>query len=207
MTQAADVAKSLEAYATVLREAHEALASDDIPHVVFGSLATRALGRPRQILLEEDVDLFIRPPDAPAALQALERAGFVTNEQDAAWIHRAKRRGVTVDLIFKAAGRMYFDDEMGERAVRTSVMGVEVPLIPREDLVVMKALLHDEGRAFDWFDAVALVRSADVDWDYLVRRALANGASRILSLLLFAANDGVEVPASAIERLREAAGI
>ena len=207
MSQGAQVARSLEAYASVLREAHEALTAAGIPHVVFGSLATRALGRPRQILLEEDVDLFIRPPDAPAALQALERAGFVTNERDASWIHTAKRRGVTVDLIFKAAGRMYFDDEMAERAVRTSVLGVEIPLIPREDLVVMKALLHDEGRAFDWFDAVALLRSPDVDWDYLVRRALANGAARILSLLLFAADDGVEVPDSAIEQLREAAAL
>ena len=198
-------ANGLEGLAAVLREAHEALDEDGIPHVVFGSLATRALGGPREPRPDEDIDVFIRPPDADSALRSLERAGFVANEQDASWIHKAKRRGVTVDVIFKGAGRIYLDDEMVERARRSPVMDVEVPLIPREDLVVIKALLHDETRASDWFDAIELLRSTDVDWEYLVRRALANGTSRVLSLLLFAESEGVDVPASALDRLREAA--
>jgi predicted nucleotidyltransferase len=198
------IARSLEGYASVLREATGALDRAAIPHLVFGSIATRALGRPRPISTDEDIDLFVRPPDAPSALRALEDAGFVTVEEDPTWIHKAKRGGVTVDVIFKAAGRVYMDDEMFERGVPTAMMGVELRLVSAEDLAVMKALIHDEARAFDWFDAVALLDQPGIDWDYLIRRAEAFGAQRVLSLMIFAETHGVVVPAAAISTLRDA---
>jgi hypothetical protein len=201
----AQIARSLEGYAQVLREATEAVDSAGIPHLVFGSIAMRALGRPRPIGTDEDIDLFVRPPDAPGALRVLADAGFVTVEEDPTWIHKAKRGGVTVDVIFKAAGRVYMDDEMFERGVPTTVMGVDVRIVPAEDLAVMKALLHDEDRAFDWFDAVSLLDQPGVDWDYLIRRAEAYGAQRVLSLMIFAETQGVAVPPPAISRLRDAA--
>ena len=197
------IARSLDGYASVLRASTEAIDGAGIQHLVFGSIATRALGRPRPIRTDEDIDLFVRPPDAPAALSALEDAGFVTVEQDPTWIHKARRAGVTVDVIFKAAGRVYMDDEMFERGIPTAVMGVEVRLLPAEDLAVMKALIHDEDRAFDWFDALALLEREGFDWDYLVRRAEAFGAHRVLSLMIFAQTEGVRVPPDAIGRLRE----
>lgn len=200
---AAHVARSLEGYASVLRAATEALDTAGIKHLVFGSIATRALGRPRAIDTNEDIDIFVRPPDAPAALETLASAGFVTAEHEPTWAHEAKRGGVTVDVIFKAAGRVYMDDDMFERGVHTTVMGVDVRLVPPEDLAVMKALLHGEDRAFDWFDAVALLEREDLDWDYLTSRAEAYGTHRVLSLMIFASTEGVEVPPHAIERLRK----
>jgi predicted nucleotidyltransferase len=197
-----EVARSLEGYASVLRESTRALEEAGIPHLVFGSIATRALGRPRSISTDEDIDLFVRPPDAPSALAALAEAGFVTVEEDPTWIHKAKRGAVTVDVIFKAAGRVYMDDEMFDRGIPTAFLGVDVRLVPAEDLAVMKALLHDENRAFDWFDALALLDREGLDWDYLIRRAEAYGAQRVLSLLLFAETQEISVPREAIERLR-----
>jgi hypothetical protein len=197
----AGLARSLEGFADVLRASTEALDRNGIGHLVFGSIATRALGRPRPIMPDEDIDLFVRPPDASAALDALERDGFVPQEQDETWIHKAKRAGVTVDVIFKAAGRIYVDDEMIARGVTTAVFGVEVRLIPREDLAVMKALIHDEDRPFDWFDALSLIEGNEVDWDYLLRRAAAFGAYRVMSLLLFAQTAGTEVPPAVIDEL------
>ena len=194
-----------DGYAEVLREATAALVGAGLPYVVFGSIATRELGRPQDLQSDEDIDLFVRPPDAAAALEALDRAGFVPQPHDDAWIHKAKRAGVTVDVIFKAAARIYVDDEMIERAVPASPFGVPVRLIPPEDFGVMKALLHDEHRAFDWFDALALLERQDVDWAYLLRRAAAFGAHRVLSLLIFAQTNGIDVPDDAIEELREAA--
>ncbi len=199
----AQVARSLEGYASVLRSSTAAIDRAGIPHLVFGSIATRALGRPRPISTDEDIDLFVRPPDVPAALEALSEEGFVTVEEDPTWIHKARRAGVTVDVIFKAAGRVYMDDEMFERGIPTTVMGVDVRLLPAEDLAVMKALIHDEDRAFDWFDALALLERDDFDWGYLVRRAEAYGAHRVLSLMLFAETEGIPVPRDAILRLRE----
>ena len=199
----AQVARSLEGYASVLRSSTQALDQAGIPALVFGSIATRALGRPRQISTDEDIDLFVRPPDVSAALKALDEAGFVTVEEDPTWIHKARRAGVTVDVIFKAAGRVYMDDEMFERGIPTTVLGVDVRLLPAEDLALMKALIHGEDRAFDWFDALALLERDGFDWDYLVRRAEAYGAHRVLSLLLFAETEGVPAPRDAILRLRE----
>jgi hypothetical protein len=198
------LAESIEGYASVLRSSTEALDRAGVPHLVFGSIATRTLGRPRPISTDEDIDLFVRPPDAPAAMDALEEAGFVTVEEDPTWIHKAKRAGVTVDVIFKAAGRVYMDDEMFERGRPATVFGVNVRLLPAEDLAVMKALLHHEDRAFDWFDAVSILERDSIDWDYLTRRAEASGAQRVLSLMIFAETLGVAVPAEAIARLREA---
>ena len=201
----APAAQSLEGYADVLRAATAALHEAGIDHLVFGGIATRALGRQHEIRTDEDIDVFVRPPDAGAALDALTRGGFVTQAVDDTWIHRAKRAGVTVDVIFKAAGRVYLDDEMVERGAVTPVMGIPVRLIPREDLAVIKALLHDEDRAFDWFDALALIDDVDVDWRYLASRAAAYGAQRVLSLLLFARTVGVTVPAEVIDDLRRRA--
>jgi predicted nucleotidyltransferase len=197
------MAEELAGYADVLRAATEALDRRGIAHLVFGSIATRELGRRHELRSDEDIDLFVRPPDAGAALEALEDSGFVAQTYDDAWIHKAKRGGVTVDVIFKAARKMYVDDEMLARAVRARPLGFEVLLIPAEDFVVMKALLHDEDRAFDWFDALALVARPDLDWDYLVRRADAFGALRVLSLLIFAEAQGVAIPHDVVRRLRE----
>jgi hypothetical protein len=197
------LARSLEGYASVLQSSTEAIGRAGIPHLVFGSIATRALGRARPMSTDEDIDIFVRPPDAPAALRALEEAEFITVEEDPTWIHKAKRAAVTVDVIFKAAGRVYMDDEMHDRGVETSVLGVDVRLVPAEDLAVMKALLHDEDRAFDWFDALSLMERPGFDWDYALRRAEAYAAHRMLSLMIFARTEGITVPAAAIEKLRE----
>lgn len=185
----------------VLRDSIITLRRTDIPHVVFGSIATKALGRPRPDLPDEDIDLMIRPPDATPARGALHEAGFVVEETDPSWINRAKRGGVTVDLIFRTAGEMHLDQEMLDRAVPFQLSGVEVPLIPAEDFAVMKAVLYQEHRPFEWFDALALISRPHVDWGYLVRRAIRHGAQRVLSLLIYARSSGLTVPDEAIAEL------
>jgi hypothetical protein len=188
-------------YARVLGEATTTLDRSGIPHVVFGSIALKALGRPRPGVPDEDIDLMIRPPDADPALRALEDEGFVVEETDPSWLNKATRAGVTVDLIFRTAGEMHLDDQMLSRAVPHHVDGTAVRLIPAEDLAVMKAVLYEEHRPFDWFDALALISRPDLDWDYLVRRAVRHGAQRVLSLLLYARSSGVTVPGEAVDGL------
>jgi hypothetical protein len=192
---------SLETHAVVLREATTAMDRHGLAHVVFGSLATVTLGRPRPLEPGEDIDLLIRPPDVDAATAALETDGFVVEPTDPAWIHKAKRLGVTVDLIHRAGREIHLDPEMLERAVPATVLGVEVRLIPPEDLAIIKAVLYTEARKKDWFDALALVARPDVDWDYLTRRARGHAVQRILSLLLYARSERVEVPDSVIEEM------
>jgi hypothetical protein len=171
---------------------------------VFGSIATKALARPRPDFPHEDIDLMIRPPDAGPASGVLADAGFIVEETDPSWLTQAKRAGITVDLIFRTAGDIHLDPEMLRRAVRSSVSGVEVPLIPPEDYAVMKAVLYQEHRPFEWFDALALIARPGLDWDYLIDRALRHGAQRVLSLLIYARSSGLAVPDEAVARLTEA---
>jgi predicted nucleotidyltransferase len=190
-------------YLEALRDATAALDRAGVAHVVFGSIALRALGRPRPGA-DEDIDLLIRPPDAPTALRALTEAGFAGEEVDPSRLNRATRRAVAVDLVFRTAGDLHLDEEMADRAVSMDVEGVPVRLIPPEDLAVMKAVLYEEHRPYDWFDALALIGRPDVDWPYLVRRALRHGAQRVLSLLVYARSSGLAVPDAAIGELSEA---
>jgi hypothetical protein len=196
---AAAEGRALETHGVVLREATTALDRQGIAHVVFGSLATVTLGRRRPLEAGEDIDLLLRPPDVEAATGALEADGFVVEPADPAWIHKAKRLGVTVDLIHRAGREMHLDAEMLERAVPATVLGVPVRLIPPEDLAVIKAVLYTEARKKDWFDALALIGRPDLDWDYLARRARGHAVQRVLSLLLYARSEGIEVPVAVVD--------
>lgn len=194
----------LESHATVLRESTSILERASIPYVVFGSLATVALARPRALGAEEDIDLLVRPPDAARAADALASSGFVVDETDPSWIRKAKRLGVTIDLIHRAGREVHLDPEMLERAPAIPLLGVPVRVMPPEDLAMIKAVLHDETRTGDWFDALALVARPAIDWDYLFRRARGHGVQRALSLLLYARAEGTEVPARVLADLLDA---
>ena len=70
-----------------------------------------------------------------------------------------------------------------------------------EDLVVIKALFHRESTSRHWFDALALLSSCQVDWDYVLLRAKRRGARRMLSLLLYAQSIDIVVPERAVREL------
>jgi predicted nucleotidyltransferase len=199
-----EITDDLESHATVLREVTSLLDGAGLDHVVFGSLATVAMGRPRRLGPDEDIDLLIRPPDSTPAGELLSSAGYVVEETDPSWIRKAKRLGVTVDLIHRAGREVHLDREMLERSRSVQVLGAHVRLIPPEDLAVIKAVLHDESRPGDWFDALALAARPDLDWDYLLRRARGHGVQRVLSLLLYARADGTDVPERVLAELLEA---
>jgi predicted nucleotidyltransferase len=186
-----------EVFEAVFGEAIEALRKADVPHVLVGGLASAALGRPR---CSADVDLLIRPADALRALQALQAAGFETEVTNPHWLLKATRQGVLVDLLLKGHKDVFLDDEMLARARLHEVMGQRVCVVPPEDLVVMKALAHDEETPRHWHDALALLAAGSLDWDYLVWRA-RKGSRRVLSLLLYALSIDLVVPQRVVEAL------
>ena len=183
----------------VFAEAVNALEACDVPYVVIGGLASAAIGRPRA---SGDIDILVIPQDAQRALATLADAGFDTDETNPHWIFKAIKHGVLLDLLFKMKGDIYLDAEMLARATLREVHGHPARVIPGEDLVVVKAIAHDEESSRHWFDALGVVAGGDLDWDYLVRRA-AKGPRRVLSLLLYATSVDLVVPVGVIARLYE----
>lgn len=186
----------------VLEETVEVLDRSGIPHLFMGGLASAALGRPRWT---HDIDLFVRPQDARRVLETFRAAGFRTKERQPDWLYKAMKDRVLVDVIFVSSGDVVLDEEMIRRAQHVEVEGRVVPVIPAEDLVVIKALVHKEHSPRHWFDALALLRREDLDWEYLVRRARQHGPLKVLSLLYYARSNDQVVPNQVIADLLEAA--
>ena len=184
-------------FLAILQECVETLDQHDVPYAVMGGLASSVLGRDRWT---HDIDLFVAPDQAGPALEALAEAGFRTQRTNEHWLYKGIKDGVLVDVLFKAKGDLTFDADMRARSVIREFKGQPVRVLPPEDLLVIKALIHDEDTPRHWHDALALIAANELDWDYLLRRALY-GPRRVLSLLLYAESVDLLVPERAIRCL------
>jgi predicted nucleotidyltransferase len=184
----------------VLDDATSALRDGDVTFLVMGGIASAAFGRPRATW---DIDLFVRMSDVERALGALRPRGFETEVVYEHWLSKAKRDGATVDVIGRSTPDIMLDDEMLARAVTREYQGRRLTLVPPEDLVVMKALAASEDTPRYWYDALGVIGHTDLDYDYLIRRARASGARRVLSLLLYAWSNDLVVPTDVLRTLFE----
>jgi predicted nucleotidyltransferase len=192
-------------HATFVRVLEESVAvaeRSSVPYAVMGGIASSALGRDRWT---HDVDVFVRRQDAGQLLRRYAEAGFDVEQRDEAWLYKAWRDQVMVDLIFEvnsgSTEPIDFDDEMRARVQEVTFEGVRLPVLSPEDLVVIKAVVHKEHRARHWFDALGLIGAGGLDWEYLLRRARQRSPRRVLSLLLYAQSDGLEVPDRVVRAL------
>jgi predicted nucleotidyltransferase len=178
-------------------DAVDALEQARIPYVLTGGLASSVLGRSRAT---DDVDMLVRADDADRALEALGEAGFETERTNPQWIFKATRDDIVIDLMFWLKGGITLDAEMLDRAGVGEVAGRRVQVMPPEDLIVVKAIAHDEQSTRHWGDALGVIAVQSLDWAYLVTRA-RHGARRVLSLLVYAQADDLIVPNDAIRAL------
>ena len=185
----------------VLETAVGALEQKGIPHLLVGGIAASTYGRPRWT---HDVDVLVRPVDAGLALDALAAEGFRTEETYPDWLYKAERDRVEVDVIFSMPGGILLEDEMLARAREETIGGLSVRVISPEDMIVVKAVVHDEHMPRHWHDGLAILAGCDLDWEYLLRRARAHGARRVLSLLLYAQSNDVVVPNGPVRALFDA---
>ena len=137
--------------------------------------------------------------DAGRALEALGQAGFATQRTDDFWLFKGIKEGVLVDVIFRSTGDLYLDEEMLARASVEDFKGLRFRVVAPEDLVVIKAVVHDEKTPRHWFDALGIIARAEIDWPYLVWRARL-ARRRVASLLLYALSNDLPVPPSAVTR-------
>jgi len=186
-----------EFFTCALADAVRALEGAKVPYLLIGGVGSAALGRPRWT---HDIDFLVFPQDAERALEAQSKGGFVTERTNEHWIFKAMRDDIVIDLIFRLVGDIYLDDEMLARAQRATFLGVEANVASPEDQIVVKAIANDEQSSRHWNDALALIASCDLDWDYLLERS-KKGPRRVLSLLVYAQSEDIVVPSWAIGRL------
>jgi predicted nucleotidyltransferase len=184
---------------TVLRQAVETVEKAGFPFLVLGGLAASLVGRPRWT---HDIDLLVRPDDARQVLEALRAAGFTTEETDPVWIFKAFKDEVMVDIIFMVMGGIYLDDEMRAHSIERDYDGLRLRIPSPEDQIVIKGIVHREETSRHWFDALAILGRAELDWEYLLGRARV-GARRVLALLIYAQSTDILVPSWVIRRLYE----
>lgn len=181
-----------------LADVVQAIEDKGIPYLLMGGAGTVTFGRRRAT---DDIDIFVRVDDADRVLEVLGAAGFETTETELTWLHKAFRRGVLVDVIYRSAGGVLLDDDMLRRGRRLAYRGTETTIMSPEDLVVIKALASSEEATRHWYDALSLIASGELDWDYVAERARSAGPRRLLSLLLYAESNDLAVPTRVIESL------
>ncbi len=155
-----------EHYAAALR----ALGEADVPFLVGGGFALYLyLQRWRAT---KDLDLFIRAEDLESALAALAAAGFEVELTDAAWLAKAFRGSVLIDLIFCSYnGLLPVDAGWLDNAREAQLFGLPVRLVGPEEMIVSKAFVAARDR-FDGSDISWLIRTLgrDLDWGRIERR-------------------------------------
>jgi hypothetical protein len=150
---------------TVLKDFCE---GERIPYVVIGAIATMVWGKVR---VTEDVDIKVLlgertmnefyematrrfPPLFPDAL-AFFRRNYVLRVR--------VTEQVAADLIMAVPG---YEELIFERAVKTKIHNVEVPVCSPEDLIIQKGI---SPREKDWQDieGVLLARAEKLDHNYI----------------------------------------
>jgi hypothetical protein len=187
------------AFSRVLGESVEVMVREAIPYALIGGIASSGYGRPRWT---HDIDILVKPEDAERTLEAFKRQGFATEKTDLRWLYKAFKWRVMVDIIFRSTGGIHLDSDMVMRATEGEFLGHRVRFAAPEDLLVMKAVVHDENGPRHWHDALGLIAGTPLDWDYLLRRA-RRAPRRVLSLLVYAHSLDLHVPNKVIRELFE----
>ena len=186
-----------ETFRAVLAEVVEAVEDEAIPYLAIGGLANATFGRPRPT---KDIDVLVKPDDAERSIKALESAGFSTAEPKEDWLLKAYKNDVLVDVIFRIHNSIYLDDEMVARAKHHQLKGTAIKVVPAEDFIVMQACTHSEDTPHYWYNALTVIASSEIDWEYVVRRS-SHGPRRVLSLLLHAQSNDLAVPDQVVRRI------
>jgi Nucleotidyl transferase of unknown function (DUF2204) len=159
-----------EASIRFYRDALAILKNAGIPHLVGGAYAfARYTGIERHT---KDFDVFICREDFGRAAWAFQKAGYKTELTFPHWIGKAFKGEDFVDLIYSAGnGVAIVDGTWFEHAVKEQVFGVDVELIPAEEMIWSKGLIMERER-FDGADVAHVIRAVgkEMDWHRVLER-------------------------------------
>src|SRR5216110_2128795 len=167
------------------RRSMAALQDANVPFLLGGAYVVEVYsGVSRR---SKDFDLYVRPRDVDAAMDALARAGYKTEMTFPHWLAKAGRGRDHVDLIFRAGnGLCEVDDTWFERARGHKFLGLSVKLCAPEEMIWMKAYIMERER-FDGADIAHIFQSCaeKLDWPHLVRRFGPDWRVLLSHLMLF----------------------
>jgi hypothetical protein len=194
--------ETLEFYGAAL----DLLEHERIPFLVGGAYALyRYTGVSRDT---KDLDIFLRPRDSEAALQAFGREGYHTDRTFPHWLGKVYSGGNILDLIHSSGNAVAeVDDGWFEHAAGATVLGRRVLLCPVEEMIWSKAFVMERER-FDGADVNHLLRARarDLDWARLLRRFGSHWRLLLSHLILFGyvyPDEAGKVPAEVMRRLTD----
>lgn len=135
----------------------------------------------------KDLDIFLRVADCPKALKYFADEGVETEFTDVRWLAKVKKGNYYVDLIFNSVhGICTVDDFWFEHAVDGKLGGIELKVIPVEELIWCKSYIWNRER-FDGADInhIFLKQGKNVDWKRLLLRMDPHWHILLAEILMF----------------------
>jgi hypothetical protein len=166
-------------------DAMACLAAEGIPFLLGGAYALYHHTGIRR--WTKDLDLFVAPEVCEPVLACLARAGYRSELTDRRWLGKAFSGAHLVDVIFSSGNQVATVDALWfEHASRDEVLGVEVPIIPAEEMIWSKAFVMERDR-YDGADVahVILRRGRTLDWERLLWRMRPHWEVLYAHLVLF----------------------
>ena len=167
------------------REALKLLETWRVPFLVGGAYAFQSYtGIHRNT---RDFDVFVRPKDGEAVLQAFAEAGYRTQLTFRHWLGKVYRDDHYVDIIFSSGnGLCRVDDAWFQHARDGEVLGSAVKLCPVEEMIWSKGFIMERER-FDGGDIIHLIHAnaERMDWDRLIMRFGVHARVLLTHLLMF----------------------
>ncbi len=175
------------AEAGLFRQWLEILRSTGVPYALGGAYAH--YGYTNVWRDSKDLDVFMRPDDVRAVLDAFAAVGFDTEVRNPHWLAKVHRPPHLLDILFavRHVTRLRITDEWLQTSLAARFLGVSTRLLGPEETVATKAYIGNRDR-FDGADILHIIRAlqGELDWPRLVE--LLEGDEEILlwHLILFA---------------------
>ncbi|HEX9162835.1 MAG TPA: hypothetical protein VF980_14105 [Thermoanaerobaculia bacterium] len=135
----------------------------------------------------KDFDIFMKRSDFEKACDVLAKAGYKSELTFPHWIGKAYDGDDFIDLIFSAGNAVAeVDDLWFQYSVPEKVLGMDVRLIPAEEMLWSKGLIMERER-FDGADVNHVIHAVGpkLDWRRLIDRYGAYWRALYAHLILF----------------------
>jgi hypothetical protein len=135
----------------------------------------------------KDLDIFCKAGDYPAILKHFAAKGYRTELTDVRWLAKVYKGDYFIDIIFSSVNNIcVVDDSWFARATEARVVGMDVLLLPPEELIWCKCYVINRER-FDGADInhLLLRQGKNLDWERLLARLDQHWHLLFAHLLMF----------------------